>query len=76
MCSVVLYFVQYLYPFHVGIAVDWITDKLYWTDSATKVIEVSELDGSNRKRLFCANIDNPRPIVVDPFNRYTFTIIL
>ena len=50
---------------------DWITDKLYWTDSTTKVIEVSELDGSNRKVLFCADVDNPRPIVVDPFNRYT-----
>ena len=59
-----------LHVTHTGIAVDWITDKLYWTDSTTKVIEVSELDGSNRKRLFCADIDNPRPIVVDPFNRY------
>jgi len=53
----------------IGIAVDWINDKLYWTDSSTKLIEVSDLDGSNRLALIWSNLDLPRPIVLDPFNR-------
>ena len=59
---------------YAGIAVDWISDKLYWTDESKKVIEVSKLDGSNRTVLFSKDIDHPRPIVVDPFNRYVFSL--
>ena len=32
----------------VGIAIDWISDKVYWADDATGRIEVAELDGRNR----------------------------
>ena len=52
-----------------GIAVDWIGKKIYWTDSETNRIEVSELDGSTRKVLMWAELDQPRAIAVDPHNR-------
>ena len=48
---------------------DWINDKLYWTDSSTKVIEVSNLDGSNRLALIWSSLELPRPVVLDPLNR-------
>ena len=53
----------------IGIAVDWINDKIYWTDSLTKLIEVSDLDGYNRSALVWSDMELPRPIVLDPFNR-------
>lgn len=40
-----------------GIAVDWIADNLYWSDSALKLIEVSRLDGSYRKTLLRPDTD-------------------
>ena len=49
-----------------GLACDWIGKKLYWTDAATKRIEVSELDGSSRKILVWNNLDQPRAIALDP----------
>lgn len=52
-----------------GLAFDWITDKLYWTDSATLRIEVSNLDGTIRSLLIWNNLDKPRDIVLDPIRR-------
>jgi len=49
-----------------GLACDWIGRKLYWTDSGTKRIEVSDLDGRMRKVLFWESLDQPRAIVVYP----------
>ena len=54
-----------------GLAVDWIAGKLYWTDCGdgkwkTNIIEVANLDGSNRKVLFWKDLDLPRAIAVDP----------
>ena len=54
-----------------GLAVDWVTKKLYWTDLRdsdweTNRIEVSNLDGTQRKVLFWQNLDQPRAIAVDP----------
>ena len=53
----------------IGIAVDWVNNKIYWTDSLTKLIEVSDLDGSNWSALIWSDMELPRPIVLDPFNR-------
>lgn len=49
-----------------GLAVDWITRKIYWTDSDLKLIEVANFDGNYRKTLIWENIDSPRAIAVDP----------
>ena len=49
---------------------DWVNDKLYWTDIETGLIEVSELDGRHRKRLFSVNLEKPRAIVLDPHSRH------
>ena len=38
------------------------------------MIEVAELDGSNRLTLFDSNADDPRAIVVDPFHGYVMII--
>ena len=51
-----------------GLACDWLGEKLYWTDSETNRIEVSNLDGSFRKVLFWENLDQPRAIALDPPN--------
>ena len=32
----------------VGLAMDFVTEKLYWADSKVRLIESSDLDGSNR----------------------------
>ena len=55
---------------------DWINDKIYWTDSLTKLIEVSDLDGSNRLALIWSDMELPRPIVLDPFNRSVNYLIM
>lgn len=49
-----------------GLAYDWLTDKLYWTDAGTNRIEVANANGSMRTLLAWDNIDKPRDIVVDP----------
>ena len=56
-----------------GLAVDWVTKKLYWTDlrdadGETNRIEVSNLDGSQRKVLFWENLEQPRAIALDPLS--------
>lgn len=49
-----------------GVAVDWLSRNLYWTDAHFDRIEVAKLDGSDRKTLFDHEIYDPRAIVVDP----------
>ena len=54
---------------NLGVAIDWIGKKIYWTDETLKSIEVSELDGKNRLKLFSVSLDAPRGIALDPFER-------
>ena len=49
-----------------GLAVDWVHDKLFWTDSGTARIEVSNLDGSYRKVILWQNMEKPRAIAAFP----------
>ena len=49
-----------------GIALDWIHNNLYWTDTGTDKIEVMNIDTKRRKTLVQSNMEEPRAIVVDP----------
>lgn len=55
-----------------GVAVDWIHDLLYWTDSGTSRIEVSHLDGSHRKVLIYEELEKPRAIALHPIRKLMF----
>ena len=51
-----------------GLAVDWVSKKLYWTDSEVGRIEVANLDGSQRSVLLWEDLGQPRDIIVDPIS--------
>lgn len=53
-----------------GLAVDWVSRTLFWTDSEMDRIEVASLDGKYRKVIIDENLVNPRAIVVDPTQGY------
>jgi len=53
-----------------GIAVDWIADNLYWSDTDRKLIEVARIDGSSRKRIIEDNLGDPRSLIVHPKKAY------
>lgn len=55
-----------------GIAVDWIGRNLYWCDKGKDTIEVSRLDGKFRKILINENLQEPRAIVLDPFEGHIY----
>lgn len=53
-----------------GVAVDWISRRLYWTDSGKDTIEVASLDNSTlRTVVINRGLVNPRGIAVDPLQR-------
>lgn len=64
-----------------GIAVDWVSRRLYWTDSSKDTIEVASLDDPKlRSVVVRGNLVNPRGIAVDPRAKYApffsfFTVI-
>ena len=49
-----------------GLAVEWESGKIYFTDFIFERIEVANLDGSFRKTLITENLFSPRGIAVDP----------
>ena len=49
-----------------GLAVDWVADNIYWTDSYLQRIECSRLDGRYRKTLIWKNLTEPHSIALDP----------
>lgn len=49
-----------------GLAVDWIANNIYWTDTATKLLEVARLDGSSRKVIIREGLDEPRAVALHP----------
>ncbi|KAK4886602.1 hypothetical protein RN001_002873 [Aquatica leii] len=55
-----------------GLACDWFTNKLYWTDSETNRIEVATSSGEYRKVLFWTDIDQPRAIALVPMKGLMF----
>ncbi|UYV67339.1 hypothetical protein LAZ67_5000291 [Cordylochernes scorpioides] len=55
-----------------GLAVDWIYDHIYWTDTGTDRIEVANLQGLNRKTLINTSLDEPRAIVLNPLEGWMY----
>lgn len=51
-----------------GVAIDWISGNLYWTDTGIDRISVSRLDGSHRRTVVFDGLDEPRALAVDPAN--------
>ncbi|XP_072942283.1 low-density lipoprotein receptor-related protein 6 [Epargyreus clarus] len=49
-----------------GIAIDWYTDKIYWTDGETNRIEVISIEHKYKKVLFWSEVDLARAIAVVP----------
>ncbi len=59
-----------MYVFADDLAVDWVNNKLYWTDAIFTVLEVIDLDTLQRKTLIDLDADSfPRAIAVDPSTR-------
>ena len=58
--------------FSPGIAVDWVSSNLYWTDSDLGSIWVSRIDGSYITILL-RNLTQPHGIAIDMQERYVAT---
>jgi hypothetical protein len=55
-----------------GIAIDWIHDTIFWTDSGTRRVEVATLDGRLRVIIASSDLDKPRAIAVHPGEAFVF----
>ena len=53
-----------------GLAVDWRTSQLYWTDTTYNKISISDLNGSNQRTLVSSELEEPRGIALDLDNGY------
>lgn len=49
-----------------GLAVDWLSGNIYWTDAKKRVIEVASKDGYYRYALFSGRVNMPLALVLDP----------
>ena len=58
-----------------GIAIDWVNNKLYWTDRKNGSIERASLDGQNRE-VILSNLGDVVAIVLDPLNDKLYYSVL
>ena len=59
-----------VHPLTVGLAVDWVNDKLYWTEATVGEVLVMDIT-QRQKRTLIVNYDGSitRAIAVDPATR-------
>ncbi|XP_069957219.1 very low-density lipoprotein receptor isoform X2 [Cherax quadricarinatus] len=55
-----------------GLAVDWLYNHIYWTNTDTDTIEVADFNGDMRKTLFRHRLDEPRALAVYPSEGWMF----
>ncbi|CAG9855512.1 unnamed protein product [Phyllotreta striolata] len=55
-----------------GLAVDWIYNHIYWTDSAKNTIELANFDGKMKKVLVRDGLEEPRAIALNPMEGWLF----
>ena len=49
-----------------GLAIDWIYSHLYWTDTGTNTITMSDLDGNLITNIIKDDLEEPRAIALHP----------
>ena len=49
-----------------GLAVEWASNMIYWTDFSKGRVGVASLDGSRRKLLFVEDVGKPRGVALYP----------
>ena len=49
-----------------GLAVDWIYQRLYWTNPSEHSIQVADFNGKWHKSLVTTDLKEPRAIALDP----------
>ncbi len=64
-----MYIKPYLFPIlnAVGLSVDWINDKVYWTDKFKLTLEVYDIKTRTSKVVFQFEGDHPQGLGVFPF---------
>jgi hypothetical protein len=55
-----------------GVAIDWVHDIIFWTDSGTRRVEVATLDGRMRVIIATSYVDKPRDIAAHPGETVVF----
>ncbi|XP_017776148.1 PREDICTED: very low-density lipoprotein receptor-like isoform X2 [Nicrophorus vespilloides] len=55
-----------------GLAVDWIYNHIYWTDTGRNTIELANFEGQMRKVLIKDELKEPRSIALNPMDGWMF----
>ncbi|XP_023705770.1 very low-density lipoprotein receptor isoform X4 [Cryptotermes secundus] len=55
-----------------GLAVDWIYNHIYWTDTGKNTIELANFEGGMRKVLIQDSLEEPRAIALNPIDGWMF----
>lgn len=71
--------VSLILSMHLDLSIDWVTDKIYWSDSGFDFIGVLDLKTSIHKILVNISDGNQShyysDMVVDPSTRYNYIIV-
>jgi len=59
-----------------GLAIDWVGRSLYWTDKGLDQIVMSRLNGSFQHIIISEGLQEPRAIVLDPFDGSVVVLLM